>query len=242
MSVETPAVGHNRPAGTPFDAIIVRIDLLNLEAQNWLDGDPVATQGQADAIARLLDQAREARKAADELRKAEARPFDDGKAAVQAKFKPWLSKCDRIADSCKQVLAPFLAAKEREKREAEIKARADAEAKADAARRAFQTAAGTTDIVARERAEALAEEAKAAERAAAAAAREKGHARGGARAVGLRTHLESEVTDHQAFARYVWEHHQDSLRAFLDGFARELVRSGRRNLPGVTVHEEKRAV
>lgn len=243
MNEKRATSGHNRPSETPFDQVVTRIENLHLEAQNWLDGEGVADQAQADMVSKLLDDARKAKKEADELRKAESKPFDDGKAEVQARYKPLLGKADLIADLCKKVLAPFLDAQERAKREAEAKARAAAEAKAEAARKAHEAAKDSTDIAEREKAEAAIAEAKEAERAAARAGKDKGHAKGGSRVVGLRIYYAAEVTDMQTFARYVWEHHQAELREFLDGLAKRLAHEQpMQTLPGVTVHEQKRAV
>jgi hypothetical protein len=231
-------IGHNR---AQFDLVSEAIETLHVEAGNWLDGEAVETQGQADAVSRLLEEARRAKKDADEARKTEAKPFDDGKAAVQAKYKPLLTRADTIADACKKLIAPFLARQEAEKREAERKAREEADAKAEAARRAYQEARDT-DLAAREEAERLIEDAKIAERIAAKAAKDRGAAKGGARAVTLRAHYEPEITDIREFGRYVWTEHPAEMRGLLDHLARKLILSGKRNLPGVTIHEEKRAV
>src|SRR3546814_7413600 len=55
---------------------------------------------------RSLDDARKARKAAEDQRKIEAKPFDDGKAAVQALWTPLTDekkgRCALIADTCKK--------------------------------------------------------------------------------------------------------------------------------------------
>ena len=103
-----PQQGHNQPPKTPFEAAEGRIDLLHLEASNWFDGDAIETQGQADAVSKLLDDIRKAGKMAEAARKAEADPFDKGKAEVFARYEPMLGKgkskigkVDMIADICK---------------------------------------------------------------------------------------------------------------------------------------------
>lgn len=234
---DTPGIGHNR---SPFDLVTERIDTLNVEANNWLDGEAIETQGQADDVSKLLDEARKAKKEADDARKVEAKPFDDGKAEVQARYKPLLTKADTIADLCKKLLAPFLAKQEAEKRDAERKAREEAEAKAVAAQAAYK-AAKDTDLAAREEAERLIEDAKIAERVAAKAAKDRGAAKGGTRAVTLRTHYEPEITDLREFGRYAWNEHPAEMREFLDHLARKLILAGKRELPGVTIHKQQRA-
>src|SRR3546814_4951399 len=42
----------------------------------------------ADMVAKQIDEARKGQKAAEDLHKEEAKPFDDGKKAVQAKWTP----------------------------------------------------------------------------------------------------------------------------------------------------------
>ena len=72
-TAKLPPRDHNQPPPTPFEAASERCDLLHLEATNWLDGDPIANEGQASALAKLLCDVREAEGEADAARKAEAR-------------------------------------------------------------------------------------------------------------------------------------------------------------------------
>ena len=73
---------------TPFDLIAEDADGLLTEARNWADGQPVASQAQADDVSRLIEALRLNAKAADDARKEENRPHDEAKAAVQAKYAP----------------------------------------------------------------------------------------------------------------------------------------------------------
>jgi hypothetical protein len=76
-----PGIGHNSRSGTPYYSEALRgVETLWTEAVHWLDGAVAESQAEADAIATLLDMARKARATADGARKAEAKPFDDGKA------------------------------------------------------------------------------------------------------------------------------------------------------------------
>lgn len=238
MNDNTPQIGHNRPPKTPFEEAVERIDLLHTEATNWLDGDAIENQGQADAVSKLLDDARKAKKAADDARKAEAKPFDDGKAEVQARYKPLLSRADTIADACKKVLAPFLAKIEAEARAAERLAREKADRKAAEARAAYQAAAAT-DLAAREEAERRIEEAKAAEAAAKRMEKDKAKATGGARAVTLRTVYHGRISDPAAVARHYWHADRAALEEFLTGLVNRDVRAGRRDIPGVDIFKEE---
>src|SRR3546814_3853703 len=86
MTDATAPIGHNNPPEpTPYEAILTDVQDLSETAQGFLDGDPINDQATADMVAKLIDEARKGQKAAEDLRKEEAKPFDDGKKAVQAK-------------------------------------------------------------------------------------------------------------------------------------------------------------
>ncbi|NIA72449.1 hypothetical protein HBA54_28070 [Pelagibius litoralis] len=242
--------GNNPPEPLPFEAISQRIDGLYDEAKNWLDGDPVTSQEMADGLNLLIDMIRKAEKEADELRKAENKPYDDGKAEVQARYAPLIGKTKAVKgktvlalESAKKALTPWLEKLEAEKREAEAKAQAEAEAKRRAAEEAFK-ASQVTDLAAREEAERLNEVANKAEIAARVAAKDKARAKGGAgRATTLRTYYRHELTDPTEFARWAWQHCQHEMYGFLNDLAKRMVDGNpHRELPGVKIHEEKKAV
>ena len=240
MTAEVATIGHNHPPVTPFDECQSRIGDLYMEAKNWLDGDEVQTQEQADALSKLLEAIRKAGKEADEHRKVEKKPHDDAAKEVQAKWKPLLDDCERATTAAKRALTPFLQKQEAEKRAAAEAARREAEEKERAAREAMQASRG--DLEAREAAEKQLADAKAADAAARKAEKDRGTAKGGARAVSLRTTYRAEVSDYREFAKWVWTHDPAALNAWLDEHAARLVRAGRRDVPGVAVHEEKGAV
>ena len=241
MNAEVATIGHNQPPATPFDECQSRIGDLYMEAKNWLDGEAVETQEQADALSKLLDDIRKAGKEADEHRKVEKKPHDDAAKAVQAKWKPLLDDCERAADAAKKALTPFLQAQEAERRAKAEAARREAEETMRAAQEALRASIGV-NLESRQNAEELLSEAKRAEAAAARAEKDKAKATGGARAVSLRTTYRAEVTDYREFAKWVWTHDPAALNAWLDEHAARLVRAGRRDVPGVTVHEEQGAV
>jgi len=234
----SPPAGHNQPPKTPFEAVEDRIELLHIEATNWLDGDAIENQGQADAVSKLLDDTRKARKEADNARKVENKPFDDGKREVQGRYNPLLKKADTIADLCKKVLAPFLAKIDAEKKAVAEQARKDAEEAAAKAREAFAKA-DATDLAAREEAERYADDAKAAEQHAARAAKDKGTAKGGARAVTLRSVFTGSITDLTACARHYWTTDRPALEALIAEMVARDVRAGKRDIPGVEITEER---
>ena len=239
---KAPEIGHNQPPEpTPYEAAVDDIDTLYIEAANWQDGTEIKTQADADAVSRLLDISRKEYKKADAARKLEALPFDEGKKEVQARYKPLLERATLIGNICKQALAPFLAKQEAIAREAERKAQEEAEAAERAAQEAFAKA-NATNIAEREEAERLAEIAKNAEINRKVAAKVKGTAKGGVRAVSLRTVYDSEITDFTAVARFYWEHNQSDLHGFFTGLVERDVRAGKRDIPGVEITERKVAV
>ncbi len=236
-----PSIGHNQPPKTPFEIAEDRIETLHVEASNWLDGEAIESQGQADAVSKLLSDARTARKEADAARKVDAKPFDDGKKEVQELYKPLLARADVIADLCKKVLAPFLAKIDAEKKATAERARIEAEETAAKAREAFAKA-DPTDLAAREEAERYADDAKAAESHAKHTAKDKAAAKGGARAVTLRSVWTGTITDLTATARHYWKTDRAALEDMIAEMVQRDVRAGKRDIPGVEITEERVAV
>lgn len=236
-------LGHNNPPEpTPFEVASEEIEKLYGEATLWLDGEPVTSQPMADELDKLKGMIRKARKTADDARKVENKPFDDGKKEVQARYNPLLKKADTAIDAANKALAPWLAKLEQEKQEAARKAREEAEAKQREAQEALRAAAAD-DLAAREAAEAKIQEAKEADKAASRAEKDKAHASGGVgRATHLRTVYEYEITDAVAFARYCWERHRTELVEFLDTIAKREATRLKADMPGVKVTEVRRAV
>lgn len=236
-------LGHNGPpAPTPYEAVSEEIEKLYGEATLWLDGEPVNSQGMADDLDKLKNMIRKARKAADDARKVEKKPFDDGAKEVQERYNPLLKKADTAIDAANKALAPWLAKVEQERQEAARKAREEAEAKQRAAEEAIRAAAAD-DLAAREAAEALVKDAKQADRAANRVEKDRAHASGGAgRATHLRTVYEYEITNAVEFARYCWERHRPELLECLDTIAKREATRLKADMPGVKVTETHRAV
>lgn len=244
-------IGHNAPPEpTPFEAIQTEILDLYEEARLWLDGEKVTTQGQADKLNLLIDSIRKAEKKADELRKDEAKVYDDAKAEIQARYNVLIGNTKSVKgktvlalEAAKSALTPFLEEQDRIKREAERKAREVADEAERKAREAF-AAQKNDDLAWREDAEALAAEAKQAEIAARVAAKDTAKAKGGTgRATSLRSFYTAEVTDATVFARHLWTYYRSEMDEFLATMAKRLVDMNHdRVIPGVTIHEERRAV
>lgn len=232
---------NNPPEPTPYEGVRVHIEDLQVEAQNWLDGSTVGNEQEAQAIAALLDDLRKAGKAADEARKLEAKPFDDGKAEVQARYKPLLSSVETAVDACKKALATWLAKLEAEKRAQAEAARREADAKVQAAADAAKAAAAN-DLTARLAAETLANEALAAQKAATKAEKDRANVKGGARAATLRTSYRPVMTDRREALEHYWQIRRADIEEVLMGFAREDASCGKRQIPGFEVIEERTVV
>lgn len=242
-------IGHNNPPveiePTPFEMSEVEIGDLYAEAKNWLDGEPVSSQMQADGLSKLIDDLRKAAKLADERRVDENRPFDEGKAEVQARYAPLIADTKSVKgkavlaiDMAKKTLAPWLQKLEDEKRAAAEAARKIADEKARIAQEALR-ASQVDDLAKREAAEALIREAQKAEAKAVFAEGDKAHAKGGTRAMGLRSVWRAEMVDGRAAAGHYWQTRRAEVDAFFQGMADADVRAGKRDIPGFNIIEDR---
>ena len=231
---------------TPFDLIADHLQDLISEARNFADGEPVSSQGQADAVSALIENLRTAAKDADAERVRENEPHDKAKAAVQAKYAPLIAdpknknpgKVWKAIDALKACLQPFLAKLDAEKREVERIAREAADKAAKDAADAMRAAAAN-DLQAREQAEALIAAAEVMHGVAKAAAGDKAHATGGSRAMGLRSVWKAELKDAQIAAGFFWKRDPSVFNSFLQKLADEDVRAGKRSIPGFDVTEAR---
>lgn len=248
--VTSGLMGHNNPPveiePTPFEMSEVEIGDLYAEAKNWLDGELVSSQAQADALSKLIDDLRRAGKLADERRIAENKPFDDGKAEVQARYAPLIAdtksvkgKVPLAVDMAKKALTPWLQKLEDEKRAKAEAARREAEEIDRKAQEALAAARAADDLSKREEAEVLLSQAKAADEAASKAENAKAHATGGSRAMGLRSVWRAEMTDARAAAAHYWVTRREDVDAFFQGLADADVRAGKREIPGFMIAETR---
>jgi hypothetical protein len=202
----------NAPAD-PATLFKEEVDDLLLEARNYLDGDPIANEQQAEAVSSLLNRLRRVSKDADAARATEKRPHDDAAKAVQAKWKPLIDKADLAATTAKQALAPWLQQVEDKLRAEAEAARIEADRLAQVAREAREGASG--NLEAAEDAERLLKVAAGAEKFAAQADRARPLATGGERAIGLVDKFTPELTDSCAALKHYREHQPDALKAWL---------------------------
>lgn len=240
-------IGHNNPPEpTPFEAVETRINDLYEEAKQWLDGEPVTTQQQADALNNLEGEIRKAAKDAEALRKAEVKPLDDAKAEVQARYNPLIGETKAVTgktvkalDAVRAALKPYLLELDRLQREAAEKARKEAEEKQREAMQAMQQR-DRSNLEEREQAEQLFAEAKELEKDATKLEAAKPQAKGNFRATGLRTVYRAEMTSYREAAAWAYTNKREELTTFLNELAEKEVRAGRRTaFQGFNVIEER---
>lgn len=242
------AIGHNgAPEPTSRETLATHLADLLVEAHAWADGSTVETQAQADEASRLIDDLNKAAKAADAQRVAEKAPHDQAVKEIQDFWNEWIAPATNKAPgrvpkaiaALKACVKPYLDRLEAERRAAVEKARQEAEAAATKAAEAH-AAAAASDLAAQEAAEDLI---AAAEQAAAAAKRienSRTQARGGERAMGLRTVFVPVLTDRKAALLHYLVARPDDIVALLQRLAETDVREGKRSLPGFDVREETR--
>lgn len=232
------SIGHNNPPEDPFESCKQEISDLYLEAKNWLDGEGVNSDEEDAAVAKLLDMLRKALKKAEEARKEENKPFDEGKAKVQAKYAELTADTKSkkglailAMDACKAALAPYRAKKEEARLAEERKRREEAAELERLAREKMQNS--RDNLEEREQAETLLAESKQATKEANKSARNK--------TKGLVTHYRAEMSDPTEAAKYYWKHRKADMEIFLLELAQADVRAGKRLIPGFNIIEEKKA-
>lgn len=233
-------IGHNNPPA--FLACDADISDLYDEAKHFLDGAAIETQGQAEAVAAILDRARKAWKAADEQRKTEKRPHDEAAQAVQDQWNPLLTKAKRLEGVAKTAIGAWQLKLEAEQRAEAARLAQEAEQARIAAQEATRAQHGAERLEDAEDAEAIIKRAKQAEAAAARADKAKPLvATGGGRAVTLRTYWTPELTDAHAALVHYMQRQPDELKAWLLDQARKDVNGGARDIPGFKINEERKA-
>ncbi|MGN8023027.1 hypothetical protein ACTJJ7_20170 [Phyllobacterium sp. 22229] len=243
----TATIGHNNPPEpTPYETAKEKIEGLYAEAKNWMDGTLIARQDQADEIQKLMRLIQTAEKEADASRKEEVRPFDDAKAEVQARYNELIGSTKAVTgltvkaiDACKKALAPWLIKIEEENERIREVARAEAAEAQRVAMEAMRQRDGT-NLEENERAEQLVRQAKEAEAYARKADNLKASVKSIGRAASLRTSHIAQITDPTVFARHCWLTQRSDVDAFFASLAQRLVDAKHRNIPGVSIIEEKK--
>lgn len=228
---DLPPKTHNRPPKTIFETI----NDLYLEAQNWLDGKPIETDAQAVDLGKLMDMLKEARKTCEAERKAKVVPIDDAKKVIQAEYVPVLKKADDALDVATSVRNVWLKKKQAILDEQARKAREEADRVRREALEAMQASRG--DLLAREGAEALVEQARTAEHKAIALAKATPQTIGGRKTV---TKVWSATLVNLLDAlRYYYQTRPADLSEYLTGLANGDVRRNGKQIPGFNITEKE---
>jgi len=218
-------IGHNK---SPLDVIQDLYD----EAMNWLDGEPLTTKKQHDTLIELIRELRSARTAADEARKEEAKPFDEGKKAIQDKYNPFIQPkkgmVDRAIATAKQVLEPYLLEQARLKRQNDERLMADAQQAMTEAIDAMRASGG--NLEAREESERRFADAQEMTRIATRSVKKN-------IAKGATSRWDVIINDRVEAARCCWNLYPNMFDDLLLDMAKEQVRLGKRELPGFTITE-----
>jgi len=202
---------HNNPPD-PIDEALAPFGDTISEAESWLDGKPVETEGQMKAVDALIKEMKAAKKAVEGAEESAAKPIYDQWKAEKARFAPTLTDLDRIVKGLVAAVDGFKRKLAVEKAEAERKAQAEAWEKTRAAQEAARLA-DVSNIEAQREAAAKMAEAEAAQKAAMAASKDT--------VKGLRSVTKYEVTDHRALLNYIAKHVREDLTAFIDEWARK---------------------
>ena len=233
---ERAVIGGNNPPIELFAEAENAINDLYEEAKHWLDGGEVKTPQELDSISMLLDGLRKAEKLADKNRKEEKKPFDDGGKAVQAKYKPLIDKASNAQDLCKKSMQPYLLEQERIRQAQEEAARLEAE---QAEREAMQAAQDMQSLEDAEQVQEAIDKVEDAQKLFKDISKHKVQAKGGERAIGLRTVWETKLVDSKEAARHYWVTNKAEIEELLITLAKKDVRSGVREIAGFEIKETK---
>lgn len=221
--------GHNLPPD-PLDEALAPFGDVISEAEGWLDGQPVETEGQMKAVDALIKGVKSAKKAVEGAEDSAAKPLYDAWKAEKARFAPTITDLDRIVKGLVTIVDGFKRKLAAEKAEAERKARAEADAKMRAAQEAAR-AADAANIESQRAAAAAQAEAEQAARLAALASKDT--------VKGLRTVTHYEITDHRAALHWIAANDREAVTAFIDAYAAKHFKD--KPIAGVRVWTEKEA-
>jgi hypothetical protein len=240
-----PPMGDNNPPepldDSPFAIMSRTIDDLWIEAENWLDKEPIANEAQAEQVTRLKGLFDEASKTAEAERKREKQPHLDAGRAVDEKWKPLVDRAEKAKKTAANKLTPWLQAIEAEKHRLAMQARREAEEAAARLREAHERQQESDDISDMVP-EDLEQEAEEARKRAAILARDKAEIRTDEGKASMRTYWFVNVQDPKLLLQHYMRTDPDWLRGVIRERAEAEVRKGARDLPGCSIWSEKRAI
>ncbi len=226
----TASIGHNLPPD-PIDEALVPFGDVISEAESWLDGQKVETEGQMKTADELIKGVKAARKAVDDARDTATKPLHEAWKSEVARWKPTQDDLDRIVRGLVAMVDAFKRQLAAEKEAARKKAEAEAWEKTRAAQEAARLA-DESNIEATRAAAAAIAEAEESQRLAALAAKDT--------VKGLRTVTRYEVTDRRALLHWIARNDRDAVTAFIDEWARKNHKD-KPGADGLRVWQEKEA-
>lgn len=125
---EMAPIGHNNPPD-PIDEALAPFGDLITEAEGWLDGQEVTTEGQMKAVDALIKGMKAARKAVDDARDVSTKPLHEAWKTEVARWKPTQDDLDLQVKGLVALVDGFKRKLAAEKEAARQAAWADAEAK-----------------------------------------------------------------------------------------------------------------
>lgn len=211
-------VGHNEPPPEADTHETIKEQMANLlrSAQKLIKAGEAKDQETADSASLLAVALVDLQKKADQMRKAEKKPHDDGAAAVQAKWKPMIEAAEIYLSVKRMVIGPYLKRLDDQKQAAEL-----------VAEKAMMAAMQTGDSLALE--QAILETPAPVDVAA---------GKGGRRATGLVTIKIVTITDRAEVLKFFA--HREEITTLLQSMAEKAVKAGGK-IPGITVTEDKEA-
>ncbi len=202
---------NNPPADDPIDAALAPWADDLAEIENWIDGEPIETVEQMEAVDALIKSIKTIRSKVNEARLDATRPLKAVWDAENERWKPTTEDLDRQQKCLVNLVAPIkkrlhdeAEAEKRRKWEEANQARREAEAAAAAA------AAEGSNIDAEREAAAMAEAAKQADTEARKASKTKQK--------GTRTVHHHKVESGQAVINWIIENDRGAMQAFIAGY------------------------
>ena len=229
MNVAAP-IGHNMPPD-PIDDVTAPYDASRSEAESWLDGKAVETEGQMKAVDVLRGEMRAWRLGLEAGQKAATTPLHEVYKSELERWKPTIADAKMIEAGLVGLVDGFKRKLAAEK-DAARKAAEHAAWEATRAAQAAARLADATDIEATRAAAKAADDAEAAQRAAMAASKDT--------VKGLRTVTKYEILDHRALLNFIAKNARDDMTAFIEDWARKNHKQFT-NADGLKVWTEKEA-
>lgn len=230
-----PSIGHNNPPEhlERTIAILASFSVYLDEAENWLDGFPVESEEQLEAVDALLLNVKAAEKAVIQARDAATKPLHEAWKAEIAHWKAAVDDLERLKKGLARISNDFKV-KLADLREAEARRiRADAEKRVQAAKELARQA-DPGDIQSVRIADAARKEAEETMRAARIIEK--------TRPKGIRTVRKWAYTDaegRRSALHWIARHDHDAVTEFIDGYVARNFRN--KEIDGVKVWDEREA-